>query len=134
MEHFLRRGTSAKNDCYFTEAVYADDLNAYRLFTSSTPNKAIKKSMQSCQRELHKWGAANQVFLDPAEESMHIMSVSEPGGDDFKLLGVTFDTELSMEEAVSDIVVQAGWKLRTLLRTRRFYKDANLIISIRLTC
>ena len=46
----------------------------------------------------------------------------------FKLLGVPFDTELSMGQAVSELVSSAGWKLRTLLRTKRFYSDADLIV------
>ena len=33
-----------------------------------------------------------------------------------------------MAEAVSEIVTAAGWKLRTLLRTKRFYTDAEMII------
>ena len=32
-----------------------------------------------------------------------------------------------MGQAVSEMVASAGWKLRTLLRTRRFYTDADLI-------
>ena len=46
----------------------------------------------------------------------------------FKLLGVPFDTELTMANAVSELVSSAGWKLRTLLRIRRFDTDADLII------
>ena len=33
-----------------------------------------------------------------------------------------------MAGAISEIVSAAGWKLRTLLRTRRFYSDADLIV------
>ena len=83
--------------------------------------------MKTCQHELHCWGAANQVAFDAAKESRHILSVSDPMGDGFRLLGVAFDEELSMSEAVSKIVSSAGWKLRTLLRTRRFYTDSDLI-------
>ena len=41
---------------------------------------------------------------------------------------MTFDPELSMVDAVSEIVSAAGWKLRTLLRTRRFYTDSDLVV------
>lgn len=85
------------------------------------------KSLEMCQHELHKWGAANQVAFDATKESQHVLSLTDPTGDGFKLLGVPFDTELSMAAAVSDLVAAAGWKLRTLLRTRRFYSDADLI-------
>ena len=67
------------------------------------------------------------MAFDAAKESRHILSVSDPMGDGFRLLGVAFDEELSMSEAVSEIVSAAGWKLRTLLRTRRFYTDSDLI-------
>lgn len=33
-----------------------------------------------------------------------------------------------MTEAINDVVTQAGWKLRTLLRTRRFYCDAEMVL------
>ncbi len=33
-----------------------------------------------------------------------------------------------MVDAVSEIVSAAGWKLKTLLRTRRFYVDADLVV------
>ena len=46
----------------------------------------------------------------------------------FNLLGLLLDDGLSMVEAVGKLVTEAGWKLRTLLRTRRFYTDADLVI------
>ena len=57
-----------------------------------------------------------------------MLSLSDPLGGTFKLLGVTFDSELSMAESISELVSAAGWKLRTLLRTRRFYTDADLVV------
>ena len=57
-----------------------------------------------------------------------MLSTSDPEGSLFKLLGVPFDTELSMANAVSELVSSAGWKLKTILRTRRFYTDADLIV------
>ena len=43
---------------------------------------------------------------------MSLLTRADPWGDDFKLLGVNFDTELAMTEAISDMVDQAGWKMR----------------------
>jgi len=113
---------------FFEEIVFADDLNAYRIFSSATPNSVIKNLLDNCQQELHKWGDANQVAFDAGKESQHVLSLSDPQGGNFKLLGVPFDTGLSMACAVSEIVSAAGWKLRTILRTRRFYTDADLIV------
>ena len=115
-------------ECFFKEIIYADDLNAYRVFPSTSDNNDIKGSLRNCQIELHKWGEANQVSFDPSKESHHILSLSDPWGDSFNLLGVPFDTCLSMAGAVSDIVSAAGWKLRVILRTRRFYSDADLVL------
>ena len=33
-----------------------------------------------------------------------------------------------MDKAVQDVVVAAGWKLKTLIRTRRYYTDYELIL------
>ena len=88
----------------------------------------MMRSLDNCQQELHKWGVANQVCFDAAKESQHVISISEPSGNNFRLLGVPFDPELSMVDAVSEIVSAAGWKLKTLLCTRRFYVDADLVV------
>ena len=108
--------------------MYADDSNAYRIFPSATPNDVIKTSLNACQCELHRWGTANQVAFDAGKESHHILSLSDPSGSLFNLLGVPFDPQLSMADAISELVSTAGWKLRTILRTRRFYTDADLVI------
>ena len=115
-------------ECFFKEVIYADDLNAYREFPSTTDHIIIKNSLRNCQDELHKWGEANQVSFDSAKEGQHVVSLSDSWGSSFKLLGVPFDTGLSMASAVSEMVSAAGWKLRVILRTRRFYTDADLVL------
>jgi hypothetical protein len=81
-----------------------------------------------CQTELQTWGRANQVAFDPAKESKHILSLTHPVGNAFKLLGVSFDGTLSMGETIAEIIHEAGWKLKTLQRTRRYYNDADLVL------
>ena len=110
---FFEDAHHAINECFYKEVVFADDLNAYRIYPSASHNSAIKESLKNVQRELHKWGTANQVAFDAAKESQHVLSTSDPEGSAFKLLGVPFDTELSMANAVSELVSSAGWKLRT---------------------
>ncbi len=122
---FIEDARHAINETFLKEIVYADDLNAYRIFPSSSDNASIKASLDNCQQELHKWGAANQVASDSDKESQHVLSLSDPFGNTFRLLGGPFDPELSMAEAVSEIVAAAGWKLRTLLRTRRHDTDSD---------
>eukprot|EP00959_Pyramimonas_sp_CCMP1952_P191942 4013372-Pyramimonas_sp.AAC.1 len=58
---------------------------------------------------------------------MHILSRSRPAGDGFKLLGVHFDTSLLMEVAIDRCVSGASWRLYSLLRTRQFHSDAELV-------
>ena len=41
-------------------------------------------------------------------------------GEDFLLLGVLFDVELRMGTAVTTLAREAGWRLRSVLRPRRF--------------
>ena len=124
---FFEDARHAINENFFTEVVYADDLNAYRIFPSATENHVIKNILNNCQQELHTWGSANQVAFDASKESQHVLSLSDSMGGTFKLLGVPFDPELSMAGAISELVSAAGWKLRTLLRTRRFYTDSDSI-------
>jgi hypothetical protein len=68
------------------------------------------------------------VAFDPSKESIHVLSKSSAEGQNFLLLGINFDCSLDMTDAINDVVTEAGWKMRTLLRTRRFYCNADLVI------
>ena len=61
----------------FKEIVFADDLNAWRAFSldkrASAPHETALSELVAVQRELHQWGAANQVDFDPNKESVHIL-------------------------------------------------------------
>ena len=83
--------------------------------------------MLQCQRELHKWGKANQVSFDPAKESTHILALNGGEGCNFKLLGVPFDHALSMRDAVVELVSEAGWKMASILRSGRLFTDGELV-------
>ena len=74
------------------------------------------------------WGKANQAAFDPIKESVHNISKTESAGRDIKLLGVVFDVSLAMAAAVNEVVQEASWKLKMLLRTKRFHNDAELIV------
>ena len=119
---------NAIHEMSFEESVFADDLNGYRVFPASTPNTKSLESMTLCQKELHEWGCATQVVFDAGKESMHIISMTESYGDDSKMLGVGVDVALTMKAAVDELVKDASWKMKMLIRTRRFYTDADLVI------
>jgi hypothetical protein len=125
---FFEDAAEAIHEWMFSETVYADDLNAYREFPGNTPNDKIRVALKLCQQELHTWGKANQVVFDNKKESFHILSKSEGAGAEFKMLGLVFDVSMSMKTQVEEVVLEAGWKLKMLLRTKRFYTDAELII------
>jgi hypothetical protein len=126
---FYGDAKTAIREYLFSEIVYADDLNSYRVFAGTTSNEVIHSCMGKCQSELHSWGRANQVTFDPGKESKHILASTDADaeGGDFKILGVTFDCQLDMSSTVDELVCSAGWKMRTILRTRRFYCSAELV-------
>lgn len=114
------------NEFMFKEIVFVDDLNAYKVYTGDTGNKKIVDNVKSCQKELYEWGKANQVKFDLGKESFHIVSSLETYGGNFKLLGISFDTTLSMKDTIEEVVVAAGWKIKMLVRSKRYYTDAEL--------
>ena len=48
-----------------------------------------------------------------------------------RILGVDFDAKLLMHEACHSCACQAGWRLRTLLRTRRFHSLPEMLLLFR---
>ena len=127
---FYEDARKAIHEISFEETVFADDLNSYREFPEKTPNKKTIVRMLHCQSELHAWGRANQVVFEPTKETFHILSVSQPFGDEFKLLGVDFDTSFSMHGTVQTLTHDAGWKLKMLIRPRRYFNIAELVMHI----
>ena len=111
----------------FDVIVFADDLNAFKEYPLNTLVETIVAAMRRCQLELHKWGAANQAVFDAGKEHMAILSHIQPMGEKFRLLGVPFDTRLSMSQAINECVAEVSWKTRALVRTQRFHTDSDLL-------
>ena len=111
----------------FQESVFADDLNAWKKFAAGTSHERMLADMKICQGELHKWGAANSVTFDTDKEGMFILSRSKPHGESFDLLGVHFDCKLIMTNTVEELARTCSWKLKAILRTKRFNTGARLI-------
>ena len=108
----------------FVIVIYADDYNAFKVYPSCAHNRLIFSELREFQRELHEWGRGNQVQFDAGKESLLIVFHLQPEGEPAKLLGIEFDTKLKMDLAVKNCVDEYSWRLRTLLRTRRFHTDA----------
>ena len=111
----------------FEEIVFADDLNAFKDFEKSEPDANLYGHMQECQSDLHRWGRANQVSFDPSKESMHVLALRGGQGANFRLLGIPFDHGLLMHDAIHEIVGEASWKMGSILRTQRYFNDAELV-------
>ncbi len=117
----------------YTETVFADDFNAWKGFVRADDDdveatmRRILSDLESAQQELHLWGAANQVRFDPSKESFHVLHRRFHYGDDFKILGVTFDVCLLMHTAAREIATEAGWRLQTLLRARAFFTTPEMM-------
>ena len=115
------------NGCGFVEFVFADDLNSTKGYHQTFSQELILEDLKECQACLHDWGGLEQVMFDASKESFHILHRRAPYGDAFKLLGIIFDVKLVMQDAVNDIVISAGWRLKALLRTRRFHSIPELV-------
>ena len=63
----------------------------------------------------------NQVEFEETKESFSILSKRDGFGDIFKLLGVLFDTQLTMLPMINHLVTKMGNKLKALFRVRKFY-------------
>ncbi len=121
----------------YTETAFADDLNCWKAFRK-VPRPAgmqgplpthgpLLADLRGAQRELHLWGQANQVLFDPTKESFHVLHRTLHFGENFKVLGCLFDPQLLMHAAARHVATEAGWRLQTLLRSRRFFTRPELV-------
>ena len=60
-------------------------------------------------------------MFDPSKEFPHLIHRRFSHGDNVKLLGVVFDPALLMHDAARTVATEAGWRLQTLLKVRRFF-------------
>ena len=112
------------NSLGFVETVFADDLNCFKEFDCLGSDDSLLANLRECQQELHRWGAHQQVTFDPSKESFHILDRERPVGESFRLLGVLFDTKLTMRDAIMETAAQAHSRVQMVLRTRRFNTDS----------
>ena len=109
------------------EAMFADDLNVFKKYNRLQSNTIIKKEMTICRARVHKWGRMNRVSFDPGKEHIVIIHPIHADGDPFKLLGCMVDCKLVMNHAVDKILTQVRPKIRTILRTKKYYCSSDLI-------
>ena len=69
--------------------------------------------------------------FDPGKEHKLILDPHEPIGPTVKLLGILIDPDLRMISAINDCAQEASWRLRTLLRSRRFFSDRQILLHFK---
>ena len=124
---FCADAKSATGKYGFTAVIFADDFNCWKAFDSRACAGEILNECKSCQDSLHVWGAANSVKFDPGKESFNIIHRRGHSGDDFRLVGLKFDSTLTMARAVATLAREAGRTLAALLRSRRSCSRRELI-------
>ena len=124
---FYADACRATRPYFFTETVFADDYNCWTIFEKGVDEAMFRMKMKACQLSLHDWGKANQVTFDPSKESFHLIHRQRPIGPAFKLLGLVFDGKLLMHEGIRKIAVDAGWRLQSILRPRRYFSTPELM-------
>ena len=50
------------------------------------------------------------------------------GSENFETLGVDFDCGLTMVDAIHKVTTEAQWKVRTLVRSAKYHRDAELVL------
>ena len=126
---FFASVLEAASEAGFESLAFADDLNSLKIFSEATPNARVYDELAECQTRIHEWGLANQVTFDPKKESLHVISRSQPAGDNIKLLGVVFDMHLKMIAEIEPVVQKAHWKVTTLLRMRKYLSCNDILIE-----
>ena len=81
--------------------------------------------LRRVQREVHRYGEANQIKFDASKESFHylhaIHGFSFEESATFRILGCEFDPQLLMHEAVQRLATEAGWRLRAIMRNQKYF-------------
>ena len=111
----------------FSVVIYADDIDAFKAYNRDFGNDLVFADLKLRQAELHRWGAANQVKFDSGKENFATLSTTHSEGEPFKVLGFAFDAELSMLHCAQECAIEAAWRYRALLRTKRYYNAMELV-------
>ena len=67
------------------------------------------------------------MAFDASKESFHILHRRLHHSLNFKVLGCVFDSQLLMHAAARHVATEAGWRLKVLLRSRRFFTTPELV-------
>ena len=111
----------------FIESIFADDLNAFKAFPSYMSNCDVRMEIERVQTSLHAWGAANQARFDQGKEKFAMLHRGHGEGEPFTILSALYDTKLRMHLAINKAAAEAGWRVKAILRVRKFFTRRQLI-------
>ena len=118
---FFESSRFSINSQGFTESVFADDCNCFRAFDGREEDSTIITELGHCQAALHAWGRSMRVVFDSSKEGFYILSPRRPLGEHFRILGVCFDTKLTMDACCQEVAAHGHNQVTIVLRTRRFH-------------
>ena len=61
---------------------------------------------------------------------MHVLSKLDPLGENFKILGITFDPRLTMTFEIDALIDPLAWKLQTILHGEPLQNPYTVILGI----
>ena len=104
----------------FTEAVYADDLNAFR-YDTSTANQDTLEDASLCQTG-QRVGTGKPSRIQSSQRVYACrVTIAQ-----FKMLGVQSDCRLKTGNAVEHLVGDVRWRARSVLRAQRFHSTMGM--------
>ena len=86
------------------EAVFADDLNVFKLFDRLASEDAMLQKLSVCRERVHSRGRTNRVTFDPDYEYKAILHPSGSHGEHFKLLDLMVGLDLRMQTAIAQLL------------------------------
>lgn len=78
---------------------------------------------------MHKslYSRCNKCRSSSRDRAIHVIQGTRGQGCNITILGISFDTSLLMHDAARNLTVDSGWRLKTLLMTRRFHNTAEFV-------
>ncbi len=113
----------------FIEALFADDLNTFKLFSKDVSNEYVFASLRRCQARIHAWGRKNRVTFDPTKEEFKVIHPTLGEGGIFRLLGVQVDPKLAMDAEIEKILKKVKPKITAILRVASLYSVRDLVLQ-----
>ena len=111
------------------EDKFADDLTASKSFEPTTDDEVILANMKDCQEKVHAWGLRNRAVFDRKKEYFAILDLTNPTGEDFRLLGTNFDGKMTMTANIEKMAGKARSKVAAMIRSAKFYSVPDMVLQ-----